>query len=403
MIAVMLAATAQVLLAASVQVLPGAAVQVLPGANGPACLACHEPVRQALAKPFVHEPVRKLDCTACHDPHASKHGKLLKADCASCHATLIPAGAKSVHEPARTGACISCHDPHSSDTKFELKTAGVAGCASCHAAVTDAWKRARHKHTAACTACHDPHASKTAQKLLASEEPLLCLSCHKLDKAQHRGLPVQKAKCSGCHDPHGSDQPAMLLATVHKPVANRQCAECHVEGSLAVRDGVGCATCHAQQIARMTDRPQVHPALVEDKACLNCHSPHASRERALVRGNLVQVCGACHADTIARQQLSPTKHKPVLEGNCSACHDPHSSDVALLLKRADDVQLCGTCHDWQKHSTHPIGPKLVDPRNRNLTLDCLSCHRAHGTEFKHMNPYPTTTELCTKCHQDFRR
>ena len=35
--------------------------------------------------------------------------------------------------------------------------------------------------------------------------------------------------------------------------------------------------------------------------------------------------------------------------------------------------------------------------------DCLSCHRVHATEYKHMVPFPTTTELCVKCHERFKR
>jgi predicted CXXCH cytochrome family protein len=50
-----------------------------------------------------------------------------------------------------------------------------------------------------------------------------------------------------------------------------------------------------------------------------------------------------------------------------------------------------------------MGEKLKDPRNKNLTIQCLSCHRAHGTEYKKLIPYPTTSELCTKCHEQYRR
>jgi predicted CXXCH cytochrome family protein len=101
--------------------------------------------------------------------------------------------------------------------------------------------------------------------------------------------------------------------------------------------------------------------------------------------------------------MSPTKHDPVRDGKCTACHDPHSSDVPLALVKPDVVETCGTCHDWLKHSSHPMGEKVVDPRNKNLRLQCLSCHRSHGTEYKHLMPYPTSTDLCTKCHEKFKR
>jgi predicted CXXCH cytochrome family protein len=118
---------------------------------------------------------------------------------------------------------------------------------------------------------------------------------------------------------------------------------------------------------------------------------------------MVVACGGCHADTIQRQELSPTKHKPINEGECTSCHDPHSSNAPLNFIKADRIELCGTCHDWQKHATHPIGVEKKDPRNKNLTLECMSCHRAHGTGAKHLLPYPKVTDLCTKCHEQYRR
>jgi predicted CXXCH cytochrome family protein len=48
-----------------------------------------------------------------------------------------------------------------------------------------------------------------------------------------------------------------------------------------------------------------------------------------------------------------------------------------------------------------VGDKAVDPRNKNLRVDCLSCHKAHGTEFKRMLLAETNIELCTRCHKQF--
>jgi predicted CXXCH cytochrome family protein len=118
---------------------------------------------------------------------------------------------------------------------------------------------------------------------------------------------------------------------------------------------------------------------------------------------MLVTCGGCHGDTIKRQQLSPTKHEPIKDGNCTACHDPHASNAPLMMANPSIIEGCGACHDWLKHSSHPMGEKFLDPRNKNLTIQCLSCHRAHGTEYLHMMPYPTTSDLCTKCHEKFKR
>ena len=57
----------------------------------------------------------------------------------------------------------------------------------------------------------------------------------------------------------------------------------------------------------------------------------------------------------------------------------------------------------QRHSAHPIGAKAVDPRNKNLRVDCLSCHNGHGTDFKWMLLAATNVELCTRCHKQYAR
>ena len=73
------------------------------------------------------------------------------------------------------------------------------------------------------------------------------------------------------------------------------------------------------------------------------------------------------------------------------------------MNKASNIELCAACHDWQKHSSHPIGEKVVDTRNKNMTMDCLSCHRSHGTEYRWMLTFKTTTDLCVQCHIKFKR
>jgi predicted CXXCH cytochrome family protein len=153
----------------------------------------------------------------------------------------------------------------------------------------------------------------------------------------------------------------------------------------------------------MLGQNRVHQPVLEGRACLTCHGPHASKVKGLLRGTTLTVCGGCHADTTRRNENSATKHKPVAEGECTACHDPHSSGGALLLANADRIAMCGKCHDWATHSTHPIGEKKIDPRNKNLRVECLSCHRAHGTEFPKLMLAAKQSELCTKCHTSYVR
>lgn len=397
-----------------------AAFKLKPGAEGRLCLQCHSQYKEVLARPFVHTPASRGNCVGCHNPHASRHGKLLSSDksavCLTCHDKLIPPQPVSTHKPAAEGACVSCHDPHASENKFALVRPGTALCAGCHQQLTDLAAAAKVKHAPvekACTSCHDPHGSAKGTHLLKTEVPALCTNCHKTGTPAfakaHLAYPVAQARCTTCHDPHGSNTAGMLYDTVHKPVASKSCGQCHEGPGTATpfatkRTGMDlCRTCHGKEVALMLDSPKVHWAIVDGPSCLNCHSPHASKQPKLISGDMNVTCGGCHADTIARQKNSPSKHKPMTEGKCTACHDPHAAVGTLLLSEKHQPASCSPCHDNMKHSSHPIGEKYKDPRNRNLTVDCLSCHRAHGTEYKKLLPSPTTSDLCVKCHEKFKR
>ena len=125
-----------------------------------------------------------------------------------------------------------------------------------------------------------------------------------------------------------------------------------------------------------------------------------------------ETCGKCHEDTVKLQQWSINNPKnknlcePVKTGSCTTCHAPHAADSTLLLPQPSLIgnQICGKCHKWETHSTHPIGAKVIDPRDKNLTVECLSCHKACGTANKpNMMPFETTYDLCIQCHPERRR
>lgn len=392
-----------------------------PGATGKVCFDCHSGIEDEQKRPWVHTPVKNGACTSCHNPHASSHGKLLLGPggdlCAGCHAVVVQAKAKSSHAPAVEGKCLSCHKAHAGDERHGLVKSELELCGSCHKAVIEGVKAAKVKHAPlqkqGCSACHLPHASSVGDHLLTKIEPALCLGCHKASAPaftkKHVGYPVATGRCTDCHDPHGGRQKGMLYERVHSPVAKSMCGACHQPPApgrpIALKKtGVElCRSCHNDVINGFMTQGRVHAPVLSADGCLACHSPHASKDPGLLRASGEVVCGACHGDTLARQRTAATHHEPVQKGECGKCHTPHGGTGALYLRNSDTIELCGSCHDWQKHSTHPIGPTKLDPRNKNLTMDCLSCHRAHGTEYKHMIPLPTATALCTQCHQDFKR
>jgi predicted CXXCH cytochrome family protein len=359
--------------------------------------------------PFVHTPVKAGACADCHDPHASTHGKLLAASereiCSECHDEIVPRNPASVHAMVAEGDCVACHDPHASANEANLIRPAAELCIGCHAEVGEALSKAAFKHAPAaksCLGCHTPHASGTAASLLREDVPGLCLGCHDAGapsfSQRHMGYPVARSDCTSCHDPHASNSAALLWADVHEPVANRTCKQCHQDATsphpLDTR-AAGSELCLAKN--------RVHWPVIDHQACANCHVPHASAVDALLREPVKPLCAGCHPDAIARQDASLTKHPPIDEGECTLCHSPHASDVVFLLQAENEIELCGGCHDWQKHSSHPIGESVVDPRNANLSVDCGSCHRTHGSSFKHFAHDDPSAALCVGCHEQFRR
>ncbi len=392
-----------------------------PGAEGKICLGCHSTFSEKLKNTFVHTPLRQGECIGCHSPHTSSHGKLLATDtgaiCSTCHASVIPDKAKSSHKVVTEGNCVKCHDPHAAANKFNLKLSGNKLCLDCHKELGDSLDKAKRKHkpvTSGCLNCHNPHGSATALHLLKKDVPGLCKDCHQTDKPffvkVHQNYPVADSNCTSCHNPHGSMRSALLYDTVHVPVANKMCNQCHEDPTSSTpfktkKTGFElCRGCHYEMVNAALSKNRIHWPLIDHRGCLNCHSPHASKRAALLKqDSMTSLCGSCHKDTITRQEKALSKHNPVQEGMCTTCHSPHASDNVLLMKEAKIIDLCSTCHDFTHHSSHPIGEKATDPRNKNLTLDCLSCHKSHGSDQKRLMHFQFGTDLCVQCHQEMKR
>ena len=390
------------------------------GARGNMCLECHETFSDVMKKKHIHSPLAEGNCTGCHSPHTTDHGRLMAADansiCQRCHEDIVPQDAASTHQVVLEGNCTLCHDPHASNNRNNLVEAGSALCFGCHVELGEDIADNRYPHAPVqqdCLTCHNPHASQENENLLTASAPALCVECHDTSKGTfkdlHMGYPVETADCSSCHNPHGSGQKSILHDVVHEPVSNRMCKQCHnapdsAEPLALLRDSYElCQGCHYDMVNETFNQERIHWPLVDGTGCINCHSPHASSVTGLLEKPMLDLCGTCHADTVSRQERSQTPHPPIAEGECATCHSVHSSNNMFLLNNASSFELCGECHEWQTHSTHPIGEGIVDPRNRNMELDCMSCHRTHGTEYKHFIYYETINDLCVQCHTKYRR
>jgi len=390
------------------------------GATGELCLECHVAVQETMALPYVHTPVKAGECSDCHNPHTSAHGQLLNTDpggiCRECHDEIVPENPKSIHAAIVEGSCITCHDPHASQHENGLAEAGDKLCFGCHEAIATKLANARFPHPPAvddCATCHDPHASDKAEFLLKQEPSALCADCHDATNAsfvqRHMGYPVGDSRCTSCHDPHGGDTSAIFRANVHAPLTRKMCNQCHGDPSspdaLATKK-VGielCRGCHSKEVNDIQASSRIHWPIADDTACLHCHNPHASNEDALLPMPVKGLCGSCHENSVKMLDAAAFKHAPAEQGDCSVCHAPHASDNVLLMRSARVEDLCSTCHDWSSHTSHPIGEGHVDKRNMNVTMDCMSCHEPHGSQFRAIALKNPSGELCVDCHQQIAR
>ena len=352
------------------------------------CIDCHSDL---VGQAVMHYPAED-DCENCHMPNGNEHpqdgvsgfdlGDEMPGLCFLCHEEYAK---KNKHAPVEMGECLMCHSAHGSPNKgLLLQAPESAMCGECHdMSLTE--QRVKHGPIGdgTCNSCHDPHHSEQTA-LLKSESPGLCMQCHTKTRLEggmaNQHYPFED-DCSNCHLTHSSEQDHLL---------NEKMPEL-------------CYICHDSEPVLDTTKV-LHRVVNDEKGCSNCHSPHAaSQDNLLKEASLLDLCGTCHTDTLSRHKKSKVPHPPVVEGECSACHQPHASDNRMLATESSVIDLCGSCHDWHAHSSHPIGEDHKDMRNPNLTVDCLSCHRSHGTEFLHLIPFPTITELCVQCHEQYRR
>ena len=268
------------------------------------CLACHgqagmtsdkgksislDPIRHAAS---VHGILACIDChsTVKDYPHLAK---VLKVNCATCHADETSHVSGSVHSALGDVACQSCHGDHHEITS--AAQLAPAKCAQCHA---DEVKEVRQSIHGRAAAAGDPDAPN-------------CLSCHG---------PVHEIQAS-----------TDAISKVAKKNLPDTCASCHSNPDFLARHKIPFA--HPVELYRQS----VHGRAVVDgngaaATCSDCHGSHGilpSRDaRSKVNHfNIPATCGQCHAD-IAKTYLESVHGKAMTAGEqgapvCSDCHGEH--------------------------------------------------------------------------------
>ncbi len=362
---------------------------------------CHQ---ELLVEKFIHNPIDKQECLACHTGNSKKHPDRrgnefsLKYEqdtemCLSCHKTEIKG--IGLHTPVKKGECLSCHDPHSSTVPAMLKEESPAIlCSSCHEEQFGA-KEFVHGPVAvgACNVCHSSHGDESNKLLTTQEVNQQCYACHEFKEEDIKALqfehkPVSE-RCTNCHDPHESDYAYFL-----KEPAPDLCISCHDE------------------MEQYIDSSKVHSPLKTDRTCLNCHDAHGAQHQAILKNDSYSLCMDCHNQPLKignqiipnmKRLLEDSKyvHGPIREKDCSGCHNPHYSDISYLLKfqypksfyapfDQNIYDLCFQCHS-PENILDAFSTELTNFRDDDINLHylhvnrekgrtCRSCHQTHASD-----------------------
>jgi DmsE family decaheme c-type cytochrome len=264
---------------------------------------------------------------------------------------------------------------------------GEKRCAQCHQLEQEHWAHTVHAKlfrpdsrdalaARGCEACHGPG----AKHLLDATDRTAIIAF-----TRRRGAPVeaQNAQCLQCHQ--GRER-IFWQGSMHERT-QLGCSDCHnpmakfSASGLLARSGVNetCFTCHQQQRAEFRKRSRM-PVLEGKMSCGDCHNPHGSVTRPLLKADSVnQLCTTCHAE---KRGPFIWEHAPVRR-NCLECHVPHGSSHESLLVVARPF-LCQQCHANVSHPANLVTrqnlPRGAFPDERAMNRSCSNCHsQIHGS------------------------
>jgi formate dehydrogenase gamma subunit len=374
------------------------------------CLACHGEagIKSDAGKSISIDPAKHaasahgvLGCKDCHTdikefPHPKK---IVKVQCAQCHADEAKSVPASVHSMLSKPACASCHGNVHELTTSENLIPGE--CLDCHEQEVKELKSSIHGQAATngdpdapkCESCHGPiHAVKPSSQadsaVFRRNLPDTCAKCHSDSGflSRHK-IPVvhpvdsykqsvhgravafgkQAATCSSCHGSHDIYPAIDTRSKVNHWKVPETCAQCHQEIAREFNESV-----HGEAVkAGVRDAP----------VCVDCHGEHLiidprSPNSPLNAMNVsAETCGRCHGDPrLALRNDLPADRLPsyaesyhglaikegkVTAANCASCHGVHSilrsSDPRSTVNAANLRKTCGVCHKGVVEAKFTIG------------------------------------------------
>jgi predicted CXXCH cytochrome family protein len=177
------------------------------------CIECHDAIGKKVASAkFPHKPIQQeRGCTNCHSAHFGKAKGLLASDeksvCLGCHDKdlgKLPirnikkeiANKKYLHGPIQKGECKACHDPHGSNFYRMLRGNYPA----------DLYAPYKDGLYDACLQCHEKNLLRYADTTLYTKFRNGNRNLHFVHVANNR----KGRTCRMCHEPHASDGPKLI-------------------------------------------------------------------------------------------------------------------------------------------------------------------------------------------------
>jgi DmsE family decaheme c-type cytochrome len=256
----------------------------------------------------------------------------------------------------------------------ETNYVGSETCKECHEKIFNQFKSTIHGKIAdfeakgqiiGCESCHGPGSTHVEEA-----DPEKIISLKKLSPGERTSI------CLTCH----KGEPQISWTSSTHALSGVSCTDCHnphqTKGKflLKAKDPKLCYKCHREKIAQM-NYPSHHPIREKKMNCSSCHDTHGTYRANLRAETVNELCFSCHPE---KQGPFTYEHAPVVE-NCLICHDSHGS-IANNLERQNEPFLCMQCHPGHEDYYHAA---VSNPEWRiSFYTKCTQCHsQIHGSDF----------------------